>query len=88
MKSDSELTLKLDVPVGNLNLSTRTIQIDSSQTIKALRNDIQDMNGIPCEQQLLLYSKNILDDSKTIGFYGIQNEHKIQLSKTRRPLFS
>ena len=83
---DSKLTLKLAVPVGNLTLAIRTIQIDSSQTIKALKIDIQDMNGIPYEQQLLLYSKNILDDSKTIKSYDIQNEQKIQLSK--RPLFS
>lgn len=75
------LALKLDVPVGSVDLATPTIQIDSGQIISALRLDIQDMNGIPYEEQLLLYSKNTLDDSRTLEFYGIRDEHKIQLSK-------
>jgi len=77
----TKLALKLDVPVGSLTLTTQTIHIDSAQTVGALKNDIQDMNGVPCKQQLLLYSKNILDDSRTLESYDIQDEHKIQLSK-------
>lgn len=80
------LTLKLDTPVGGLALAAPTIQIDNGQTIRELKNDIQDMNGVPYEQQLLLYSKNVLDDSRTVEFYGIQDGNKIQLGE--RPTFA
>lgn len=76
-----ELTLILDVPVGSVSLAEPTILVDSGQTVRALKNDIQDVNGIPCEEQILLYSNNILDESRSLESYDIQDGHKIQLSK-------
>ena len=42
---------------------------------------IQDMNDIPYNEQILLYSRYILEDSRTLESYGIQDGNKVQLSK-------
>ena len=76
-----ELNLRLDTPVGSVPLSEPFISAYSSQTIGELKSDIQDMNDIPYNEQILLYSRYILEDSRTLESYGIQDGNKVQLSK-------
>lgn len=75
------LNMRLDIPVGSVSLAEPFIQADSSQTIGEIKSEIQDTNGIPYNEQILLYSKYILDDSRTLESYGIQDGNKVQLSK-------
>jgi len=67
-----------------------TLDMGTLDTIEKVKKKIQDKEGIPSEQQALIYSGLSLDDKKTLAYYNIENQSILYLifkkSKTNKAI--
>ena len=65
--------------VRNLSCKTTEVNICPLQTIENIKKIITEEEGIPVQQQRLIFNGKQLDDKKMIGEYGIMSESTIHL---------
>jgi ubiquitin len=69
----------MNIFIKTLNGETFELEVEPSDTVLQVKEQILEKKNIPTEQQRLLHAAQSLEDSKTLGDYNVLPGSKLDL---------
>lgn len=77
--NDTAAQATCQITIRRLTGETFTLDVELTETVRSLKQKIQEETGTSMETQSLIFGSTLLEDSRTLAYYGIQNGSTVHL---------